>query len=247
MGAAGLENFGWWSAGSSWVKYFSYCEKLTVLDLFLLVDCVRRVAGMAAEEFGASSLSVPVTVSVPVVLSVEHIVLERCCTPTRVLVLADVAMGFPSLSVMFEVSIPRLEAFSVKLFSISASVAVAFSVVIPKTSWRYSDSSSSGGELATAPTRSAGDNDNEVSLAIPSVTRNHLKKFRPFRPCRHSRYPSELNSEWYQDSRRACGGGGRGRRRRLKCMYMYCCSNNGNRMRYVLKMRSDLVSDEGFP
>lgn len=23
VGAAGLENFGWWRAGSSWVKYFS--------------------------------------------------------------------------------------------------------------------------------------------------------------------------------------------------------------------------------
>lgn len=79
---------------------------------------------------------------------------------------ADVA--FKVLSVRFETSIPRLEAFAVKLCSISASVAVASSVVIPKTSRRYSDPSSSGGELAMAPTRSAGDNDNEVNRAIPS-------------------------------------------------------------------------------
>lgn len=49
-----------------------------MLDLFLLVDCVR-VAGIAADEFEAISLSVPVAVavSVPIVLSTEHVVLER--------------------------------------------------------------------------------------------------------------------------------------------------------------------------
>lgn len=103
----------------------------------------------------------------PVVLSFEHMVLERWWA-TRVLLLADVAfkaVGFPRLSVRFETSIPRLEAFAVKLSSISASVAVASSVVIPKTSRRYSGSSSLGG-LATVPTRWADDNDTEVNSDI---------------------------------------------------------------------------------
>ena len=77
-----------------------------------------------------------------------------------------VEVGCSSLSVRLETSIPRLAAFSVKLFSISASVAVASAVVIPKTSWRYSNSSTFGGELV--PARSAGDDDNGVSPAIPS-------------------------------------------------------------------------------